>query len=423
MSRNAIEVQDVGKRYWLGKKLAAHVTLQETIASKLRLGRVAPAPRQEVWALRDVSFEAREGEALGLIGHNGAGKTTLLKILCRITRPTSGVSRTRGHVGALLDVGSGFHMELTGRENVFLNGAILGMKRREIRRRYEEIVDFAGLEGYMDTPIKRYSWGMHLRLAFAVAAHVEPEIVLVDEVLAVGDLRFREKCLGKMTEFGREGRTVVFVSHDLGSINQVCSRAIWLDHGQIRADGSSRDVIDQYVRSAAPRTAREDFVGKAEGRVQLRSAAVVDEHGQVEDAPRRDEPLTVSVRFLVRERIPGLDIAFSLQNQQGVQVLNEVWGLDTGSGLNPDRVPAEYEASLTIPPILAAGDYLVGVWIGTRYDVLLDEQVLGFRLWPHPADQSKVVARDRVVQPEVRWDVRPAGPTAVEDVRSALGDG
>jgi ABC-2 type transport system ATP-binding protein/lipopolysaccharide transport system ATP-binding protein len=275
----------------------------------------------------------------------------------------------------------------------------------------------------MDTPIKRYSWGMHLRLAFAVAAHVEPEIVLVDEVLAVGDLRFREKCLGKMTEFGREGRTVVFVSHDLGSINQVCSRAIWLDHGQIRADGSSRDVIDQYVRSAAPRTAREDFVGKAEGRVQLRSAAVVDEHGQVEDAPRRDEPLTVSVRFLVRERIPGLDIAFSLQNQQGVQVLNEVWGLDTGSGLNPDRVPAEYEASLTIPPILAAGDYLVGVWIGTRYDVLLDEQVLGFRLWPHPADQSKVVARDRVVQPEVRWDVRPAGPTAVEDVRSALGDG
>ena len=411
MSGNAIEVRELGKCYALGRKLAAHVTLQETIAEKLRVRRVAPPPRQEVWALREVSFDAGEGETLGVIGHNGAGKTTLLKILSRITQPTTGVSRTRGRVGALLDVGSGFHMELTGRENVFLNGTILGMTRKDIRKRYDQIVDFAGLERHMDTPIKRYSWGMHLRLAFAIAAHVEPEIMLVDEVLSVGDLRFREKCVGKMSELGREGRTVVFISHDLGSVNQVCRRAIWLEHGEIRADGPSGDVIDQYVRSSAGRPAQDEFEVSAGGPVQLLSAAVVDDEGQVADTPRRDEPLTIGVRFLLRERIPRVDIAFSLTNQQGVQVLDQAWGVDTGNALDPEQVPAEYDAKLMIPPLLAAGDYIVGVWIGTPYDVLLEEQALRFRLWPHPDDRSKALERNRVVQPDVRWDVRAVDST------------
>lgn len=411
MAGNAIEVRELGKRYALGRKLAAHVTLQETIAEKLRVRRVAPPPRQEVWALRDVSFDAGEGETLGVIGHNGAGKTTLLKILSRITQPTTGVSRTRGRVGALLDVGSGFHMELTGRENVFLNGTILGMTRKDIRRRYDQIVDFAGLERHMDTPIKRYSWGMHLRLAFAIAAHVEPEIMLVDEVLSVGDLRFREKCVGKMSELGREGRTVVFISHDLGSVNQVCRRAIWLEHGEIRADGPSGDVIDQYVRSSAGSAAQDEFEVSADGPVQLVSAAIVDDEGQVADTPRRDEPLTISVRFLLRERIPRIDVALSLTNQQGVQVLDQAWGVDTGNTLDAQQVPTEYEARLTIPPLLAAGDYIVGVWIGTPYDVLLDEQALRFRLWPHPDDRSKALERNRVVQPDVRWDVRAVDST------------
>jgi homopolymeric O-antigen transport system ATP-binding protein len=411
MAGNAIEVRELGKRYALGRKLAAHVTLQETIAEKLRVRRVAPPPRQEVWALRDVSFDAGEGETLGVIGHNGAGKTTLLKILSRITQPTTGVSRTRGRVGALLDVGSGFHMELTGRENVFLNGTILGMTRKDIRRRYDQIVDFAGLERHMDTPIKRYSWGMHLRLAFAIAAHVEPEIMLVDEVLSVGDLRFREKCVGKMSELGREGRTVVFISHDLGSVNQVCRRAIWLEHGEIRADGPSGDVIDQYVRSSAGSAAQDEFEVSADGPVQLVSAAIVDDEGQVADTPRRDEPLTISVRFLLRERIPRIDVALSLTNQQGVQVLDQAWGVDTGNTLDAQQVPTEYEARLTIPPLLAAGDYIVGVWIGTPYDVLLDEQALRFRLWPRPDDRSKALERNRVVQPDVRWDVRAVDST------------
>lgn len=405
MSRAAIEVQGVSKRYWLGEKLGAHVTLQEAIASKLRWHRAAPAPRQDLWALRDVAFAVGEGEALGVIGHNGAGKTTLLKILCRITRPTDGVSRTRGRVGALLDIGSGFHPELTGRENVFLNGAILGMKRHEIRRRYDDIVEFAGLEQHMATPLKRYSWGMHLRLAFALAAHVEPEIVLVDEVLAVGDLRFREKCLGKMSQFGREGRTVVFVSHDLGSINQVCGRAIWLQGGRIRAEGKSTEIVDQYVRSAAAGPARSEFPAEPRKTVQLLSAAIVDEAGNVQEAPRRHEPLTISVRFLVREPIPALEVAFLLQNQQGVQVLDETWGPDSGGGISRPNAPAEYEARLTIPPILSIGDYLVTVWVGHRLGTIVRREVLAFRLWPHP-DERAVTARDRVVQPPVDWDVR-----------------
>jgi len=405
MSGAAIEVERLGKCYWLGQRLGAHVTLQETIASKFRFHSGTPTPRQDIWALRDISFAASEGEALGVIGHNGAGKTTLLKILCRITRPTTGVSRTKGRVGALLDIGSGFHPELTGRENVFLNGAILGMKRDEIRRRFDDIVEFAGLERHMDTPMKRYSWGMNLRLAFAVAAHVEPEIVLVDEVLAVGDLRFREKCLGKMSEFGREGRTVVFVSHDLGSINQVCARAIWLEGGRIRAEGRSAEIVDQYVRSAAAGPASPEFPVDRGKSVQVLSAAVVNEAGDVQEAPRRDKPLTISFRFLIQEPIPELEVAFVLQNQQGVQVLDETWGADSGGGIAHPSAPAEYEARLTIPPILAIGDYLVTAWVGHRFDTIVWRQVLSFRLWPHPEERA-VTARDRVVQPPVEWEVR-----------------
>jgi ABC-type polysaccharide/polyol phosphate transport system ATPase subunit len=405
MGRTIIEVEGLSKRYWLGQKLRAHVTLQETVASKVRRGRRNAEPRQEVWALRDLNFTVDEGEALGVIGHNGAGKTTLLKILSRITRPTSGVSRTRGRVGAILDVETGFHPELTGRENIFLNGAILGMRRKEIRRRFDEIVEFSGLEQFLDTPLKRYSWGMHLRLAFAVAAHVEPELVVVDEVLSVGDIRFREKCLGKMSDFGREGRTVVFVSHDLGSINQVCRRAIWLEEGRIRVEGRSADIVDQYVRAAVSQPVRTNFAPEPGKVVQLLSAAVLNEDGDLEETPRRHEPLTLSVRFRVSRPVPALEVAFLLQNQQGVQVLDETWGPDAGGGMINPAAPAEYEARLRLPPILPTGDYLVTFWSGDRFGTFLTRQVLAFRLWPHPEERDGTV-RNRVVQPPVEWAVR-----------------
>jgi ABC-type polysaccharide/polyol phosphate transport system ATPase subunit len=407
-----IEVQGLSKRYFLGQRLGGYTTLRETLAAKVPFQRDGEGPRPMVWALQDVTFSAGDGEVLGLIGHNGAGKTTLLKILARITQPTAGISRTRGRVGALLDVGSGFHPELTGRENIRFNATVLGMRRREIDAKFDDIVEFAGLERFLDTPLKRFSWGMWLRLAFAVAAHIDPEVIVVDEVLAVGDVRFRERCLGKMTEFGREGRTVVFVSHDLAAVGRLCRRAIWLEQGRIRDDGRSEDVIEHYIRSSVPRAARADFEAEPDQRVQLLSVMLLDDRGEPLDAPRRDQPLTLALRFVVRERIPGLDFAVSLQNERGVQLLEEDWGLDTDSSLVPERVPETYEARLRVPPVLPAGDYLMGVWIGTRFETFVYEQPLTFRIWPSPDDRSDSVERNRVVQPAVAWTME-----AVDDFR------
>jgi ABC-type polysaccharide/polyol phosphate transport system ATPase subunit len=407
MPCSAIQVEGVSKRYRLGS--GSYLTLRETLGGLVRRG---GAERQEVMALQDVSLDVNEGEVLGVIGLNGAGKSTLLKILSRITEPTSGVSRTRGRVGALLEVGTGFHPELSGRDNVFLNGAILGMKRHEIRRRFDEIVEFAGVEQFLDTPLKRYSSGMYLRLAFAVAAHVDPDIVIVDEVLAVGDVQFRERCLGRMSEFGREGRTVVFVSHDLGSVNQLCGRTIWLERGRIRADGDTADVVDEYVRSAVPRVARTEFSPEPTKPVQLLSAAITDATGRPFEQPRRDDAMTLSARFVVRTPVPGLSVAFVLLNAQGVRILDEDWGADTGGILPMDQLPAEYEARMRIPPLLAAGEYVVRVWIGTAYDNLVLQDVLAFRLWPHPNDSAESVERNRVAQPLVEWDVGQVEPAS-----------
>ena len=401
--QTAIEVENLSKRYRLGQNLGGYTTLREALASRRRRGEGDEA---ELWALRDVNFSVPKDQALGLIGPNGAGKTTLLKVLARITQPTTGFSRTRGRAGALLDVGTGFHPELTGRENIYLNAAILGMSRRDVDRRFDEIVDFAGLERFLDTPLKRYSWGMYLRLAFAVAAHVEPDIVIVDEVLAVGDARFRAKCLEKMSEFGQEGRTVVFVSHDLGSITQLCRRAIWLDHGQIKADGPSEEIVQRYVRGSVGDVPRVDFTPDPSQRVQVLAAEVADEEGRPLDHPERGEALTLRVRFVVREPLPVVAFGLSVQDQRGIRILEEVWGEHGGDVLAIDAAPQEVDAALTLPPILPAGDYLLGIWIGSTYDSFLEQEILRFRVWPRAEDPADAI--DRVVQPPVRWQVRLA---------------
>lgn len=253
-----IRTEGLSKRYRLGPR-EQPLPLREVLTRILRspLGALKPVPRETFWALKDVSLEVREGEVLGLIGRNGSGKTTLLKILSRITRPTAGHAEIRGHVGSLLEVGTGFHPELTGRENTYLSGAILGMRRREIARKFDEIVAFAELEQFIDTPVKHYSSGMHVRLAFAVAAHLEPEILLVDEVLAVGDLKFQKKCLGKMGDVARAGRTIVLVSHQLNQIRRLCHRALWLEAGSPRLEGPAAEVTAAYESAMA---APEPFV-------------------------------------------------------------------------------------------------------------------------------------------------------------------
>ena len=248
MSDVAIRVEHLSKRYKLGER-EPYKSLRDVIARGARAplrwlgGKNKPANSdQYLWALEDVSFEIRQGEAVGIIGRNGAGKSTLLKILSRITKPTRGKAEIYGRVGSLLEVGTGFHPELTGRENIYLNGAILGMKRREIERKFDEIVAFAEIEKFLDTPVKRYSSGMYVRLAFAVAAHLEPEILLVDEVLAVGDAQFQKKCLGKMGEVANLGRTVLFVSHQMDAITRLCQNAIHLDSGKMVSVGSVEKV-------------------------------------------------------------------------------------------------------------------------------------------------------------------------------------
>jgi lipopolysaccharide transport system ATP-binding protein len=245
MTDAVIRVESISKRYHVGER-ERYLALRDVIANAVKLRSRRKQPKDFVWAVRDVSFEVKRGEVVGLIGRNGAGKTTLLKLLARITQPTSGCAELYGRIGSLLEVGTGFHPELTGRENIFLSGAILGMSKAEIRRKYDEIVAFAEVERFIDTPLKHYSTGMQVRLAFAVAAHLEPEILLVDEVLAVGDLAFQKKCLGRMQEVSESGRTIVFVSHQMNQIRRLCERVIWLDAGEIRQSGATAAVLGAY---------------------------------------------------------------------------------------------------------------------------------------------------------------------------------
>src|ERR1043166_297898 len=250
--KSIVRVENVSKQYRLGPRRVAYETLRESLAEAVRapFRRNGAKSRETIWALKDVSFEIAAGEIVGVIGSNGAGKSTLLKILARITEPTTGRVELYGRLASLLEVGTGFHPELTGRENIYLNGAVLGMRKAEIDQRFDEIVAFAELDKFLDTPVKHYSSGMYMRLAFAVASHLQPEILLVDEVLAVGDAAFQKKCLGKMGEVASHGRTVVFVSHNLTAVRSLCRRALWLDHGRIVGSGNTEQVVLSYLQSA-----------------------------------------------------------------------------------------------------------------------------------------------------------------------------
>ncbi len=254
MSDFAIQVKQLSKRYTIGESHRPSATLRDSIAQLFQspfLHSETSPSRNYIWALREISFQVERGEVIGIIGPNGAGKSTLLKILSRITEPTTGYARVSGRIGSLLEVGTGFHEELTGRENIYLNGAILGMKKRELDRKFEEIVAFAEIEKFVDTPVKHYSSGMCVRLAFAVAAHLDPEILLVDEVLSVGDAAFQKKCFGKMGDVTREGKTVLFVSHNMTQVRRLCKRGLWLDHGHCRKDGEVLDVVASYQTTVA----------------------------------------------------------------------------------------------------------------------------------------------------------------------------
>ncbi len=361
---SAIVVENLSKLYRIGAAERRSETLVGAVTSMLsapvrnfrRLRdldtRRAKADSDDLlWALRDVSFEVNRGDVVGVIGRNGAGKSTLLKVLSQITEPTSGRVRIRGRVSALLEVGTGFHPELTGRENVYLNGTILGMTRREIDRKFDEIVDFSGVEKFLDTPVKRYSSGMKVRLAFAVAAHLEPEILIVDEVLAVGDYEFQKKCLGKMEEVSRGGvnRTVLFVSHNMGMIRSLCSRCILVKQGRIEFDGTTEETIDRYDESAADAHGRSSVVFEpgSDEPLQFLSAQVLDERGDCTGMIDQFRPASVRLCYRITEPITGANIAAWL-NHSGMTLFTS-FDTDTDESLLERRLPGEYEATLPLP--------------------------------------------------------------------------
>jgi lipopolysaccharide transport system ATP-binding protein len=325
----AIRVESLGKSYRLGqsgRSVGRYRTLRESLvgapaAVMRRLRRGSDGGRgEEFWALKDVGFEITPGEVVGIIGRNGAGKSTLLKVLSRITRPTVGRVELHGRVGSLLEVGTGFHPELTGRENIFLNGAILGMSRREIERKFDEIVDFAAVETFLDTPVKRYSSGMHVRLAFAVAAHLEPEIMLVDEVLAVGDLHFQRKCLDKMDDVARGGRTVLLVSHNMAAIESLCSRVLLIDGGRAVHDGDPSEAIRAYIEltrrlASVPIADRTDRIG--DGSARIIHIEVQDLAGTPRAEHRMGDGLRVVLRIRADRPLPAACVGVLFETHNG----------------------------------------------------------------------------------------------------------
>jgi len=373
MNAPAIEVVDLGKRYQLGER-EQYLALRDLLAtapSRLvgrmkRTGGESSDARAHTWALRGVDFTVDPGEVLGIIGHNGAGKSTLLKILSQITHPTEGRAVMRGRIGSLLEVGSGFHPELTGAENIRLNGAILGMSRSEVQARYDEIVAFSGLERFLDTPVKRYSTGMYMRLAFAVAAHLEPEILVVDEVLAVGDIEFQEKCIGRMSELsGGHGRTVLFVSHNLEAVKQLCPRSIWLEDGHVRADGPTADIVHRYLQQNVAMTSAGSWtdVSKAHrigtGEVRFDSVCFTGPDDP-EGAPRSGGRLAVDLAVIAHRpvRISSLAVKVSIPRGPVLigadPVIDSDVPLELGVGEHRIRVDIESVA-------LSPGSYTIGV--------------------------------------------------------------
>lgn len=386
MSDIAIRAEQLSKSYQITHSATrgGYKTLQEDLLKLLKrpLKRnTGSSTRETFWALKEISFEVKYGEVLGIIGRNGAGKSTLLKILSRITKPTSGRADIYGRVGSLLEVGTGFHPELTGRENIFLNGAILGMSRRGIQKHFDEIVAFAEIEQFLDTPVKRYSSGMYMRLAFAVAAHLEPEVLVVDEVLAVGDAKFQEKCLGKMSDVAKSGRTVLFVSHNMGAVAALCPTSLWLDKGQVQKLDQSATVIQEYLSTSFETFACVTFPAKPDKKAQILQVRLLDDaENETTNLPVGSEP-TLEVTYILRERVQGIHIACILTTASGFHVFSTA-DTDSQPELFGTRTPGEYVTRVKLPlKPLNTGVYHVAVGIGIPNIELYDRQeVFAFTL-------------------------------------------
>lgn len=379
-----IEVEKISKKYFLQDTPKAD-TLRDVLLNAVRFGKTQE--EKTLWALKDVSFEVKTGEVIGLIGNNGAGKSTLLKILSRIVKPTSGEATLYGRVGSLLEVGTGFHQELTGRENIFLNGATLGMKQAEIRRKFDEIVAFSEMEKFLDNPIKHYSTGMYMRLAFAIASHLEPEILFVDEVLAVGDIAFQKKCLNKIHDVGEAGRTVIFVSHNLQAVARLCNRVIWLENGQVRADGEAQEVVAQYLQAQTNVEGEKVWkdLDKAPGNefVRLKKVRSLNETNQGSSSFDIRRPIFLEMEYEVLQENKVITPSFQIYNEEGICVFvtNDV----TSEWQRVSRQKGHYVSSVEIPAnFLAEGNFSVFATAFTSApfeEHFFERDVIGFHVF------------------------------------------
>ena len=408
MAKPIIEIEGIGKCYRIGTDREKYLSLRDELAKSAKgfssrfLARHQKIKKEEeYWALKDVSFSIQEGEAVGIVGRNGAGKSTLLKILSKITPPTAGKITLRGRMASLLEVGTGFHPELTGRENIYLNGAILGMTRAEIRRKFDEIITFAEVEKFLDTPVKRYSSGMYVRLAFAVAAHLEPEILIVDEVLAVGDAEFQKKCLGRMSEVAKEGRTVLFVSHNMGAITTLCHKAVLLEHGKFSYMGSVNETVGHYIRKAFENSGKITFSPPTstgtEQIVRLIDVKLLNRDGIIADTFTIGEPITICCSISSRNPVREILIGIIIRSAQGTNIFH---CHSSDAKCRIENLHGTISIKITFSEIrLYPGSYVIG-----EFDITLPEgdimdshrDFLGFtiieggskiyrRLFPHAA--------------------------------------
>jgi lipopolysaccharide transport system ATP-binding protein len=421
MESNVVNINNVSKKYRIGGLHPGYMTFREMIGdvftAPLRRLRGGNNSHQELWALSDVTLEVQQGEPIGIIGRNGAGKSTLLKILSRITRPTTGQVEIFGRIGSLLEVGTGFHPDLTGRENVYLSGAILGMRRAEIKRKFDEIVSFAEMEKFIETPAKFYSSGMYVRLAFSVAAHLEPEILIMDEVLAVGDAAFQQKCLAKMQSIRQQGRTIFFVSHNMAAITRLCKRVVLLEAGKVKADGEPHSVVNQYLSSTTKTGAVREWSdaddAPGDSVVRLRGVRVCDEHDEVKATVDIRRPLKIEVTYDVLEAGHVLLPTLEFCNENGVEVFSTH---DIGpEWRRRERPVGRYTSSVTLPGnLLAEGSLVAHVSVMSHFPATTlharETSVVAFQIIDSQAGDTArgdyVGSMPGVVRPLLQWNTR-----------------
>lgn len=419
-----IRVENLGKQYSIGKREAAYDTLRESIieimrAPLKRLRRNGKGRFETIWALKDVSFTVEPGEVIGIIGRNGAGKSTLLKVLSRITEPTTGRAELFGRVASLLEVGTGFHPELTGRENIYLNGAILGMKKTEIERKFDQIVAFSELERFLDTPVKRYSSGMYMRLAFAVASHLEPEILVIDEVLAVGDAQFQKKCLGKMGDVATEGRTVLFVSHNMVAIQSLCKRALWLEEGAIAEDGVAGAVVSNYLSHTFGKSGALEEVwpdpNTAPGNdsVRLHRVRVRPKEGTFSKYLTTKTPFSIEIEYWNLRPDAKLHITLHLYTE------NEVIAFTTGGGLTDQEWESQampiglFRSVCNIPAdLLNVGCHRFNVFVIKDRTIVLYQRESAVKFEIVDMEEREISTYERepgAVKPALEWETKQIG--------------